>query len=95
MRSIRANIAVLFLPYPRPEEDSRVLEELKRVYARDLIVIDQDAFRAIIEAENPPQIFRQLVLLRVNLTSVSPFVISGPASDDVFTGREKESPTNH
>jgi hypothetical protein len=45
----------------------------------------------IVASQKPRRTFKQLVLKYVNLAIVSPYIMTGPVSDNVFFGREPET----
>jgi len=65
-------------------------ETMHRVYAYDIIIPSRDELRRIIVSDYPRQAIRKLVLSQVALITVSPFIITGATSDDMFFGREEE-----
>jgi serine/threonine protein kinase len=71
---------------------TRVLLErkVKQVHAYDFIVLGRDDLIQVLLLGDKQKGLRQLVLKHVDLNSVSPFVTTGPTSDTMFFGREKE-----
>ena len=59
-------------------------------YLQDLIILSQSDVLDILVARNPTGVLVQRILSQVDLTVVSPFVISGPVPERVFFGREAE-----
>lgn len=67
-----------------------VQQKLRDTYAYDVILVRPEDLESITIAESPQRILRRLVLSRVDLISVSPFVITGSTPDSMFFGRERE-----
>jgi len=72
-----------------------VAAELRQAVSRsphvqDFIVLSQDDVLNILVARYPTQVLVQNILAQVDLTVVSPFVISGPVPETMFFGREAE-----
>jgi len=65
-----------------------LVTKIRQAYAYDLIPIQRDDLLDITFSEEPQRELRRKVLSGVDLRSVSPFVINGPAPDNVFFGRE-------
>ena len=73
----------------------RRMEELLRqklaaLYARDVVLLGLKELQRIIIAREPHTVLRHLVLSKVNLVSISPYVATGATSDNIFFGREPE-----
>lgn len=93
MRQLGARMALLFLFFEPQvlEKAYRLLNDvLKKTYAYDLVVVNQDDFREVLLVADPIDAFRRLVLSQVNLVNVSPFEVNGPVGPTVFFGREPE-----
>ena len=68
----------------------RALEQAMGRTAHDLIVLDyQDLWRMFI-AQDAIRCFIDIILSQVDLTVVSPYVISGPVPENMFFGRDYE-----
>jgi hypothetical protein len=59
-------------------------------HVQDFIVLSQNDVLNILVARHPTQTLVQNILAQVDLTVVSPFVISGPVPETMFFGREAE-----
>ena len=64
--------------------------DYKEAYAFDILPLGKTQLMELLASEKPHLALRHLVLSQVNLKTVSPFTITGPAPDNVFFGREKE-----
>ena len=86
-----ARVALL-IPYERSDEASNVLleEKLRYTYAYDVVLLSRDELLKIVSSEEPPRALRSVVLSRIDLLSASSFIISGPALNNMFFGREHE-----
>jgi hypothetical protein len=69
---------------------SLVDARMREAYAYDVILLGHGDLQRLAIVKDPWHALRQLTLSQVNLVTVSPFVITGPASDNMFFGREKE-----
>ncbi|MDY6874662.1 MAG: ATP-binding protein [Chloroflexota bacterium] len=67
-----------------------LLEKLRQVFAYDFVPLGQEEIARILIARKPRAALAHLVLPHVNLISISPFVLTGPAPDTMFFGRELE-----
>lgn len=84
-------VLVLFLEGERLAEAVRLLErKMRAVFAYDIVPLAHDELFQIATARQPRAALRSLVLSRVDLRAISPFVTKGPVSDDRFFGREQE-----
>lgn len=63
---------------------------MKRAYACDIVAVGLEELQSLVLRREPQEELRRLVLSQVDLLSISPFVITGPVSDTVFFGRERE-----
>lgn len=61
-----------------------------KVLGYDIIVIDRNEMQRLILAQEPQKLLKKMILSQVDLLSVSPYTITGPASDNIFFGRELE-----
>jgi hypothetical protein len=59
-------------------------------YACDVVLLGLRELQHIIVARDPQTTLRRLVLSKVDLVSISPFVTTGATSDNIFFGREPE-----
>jgi ligand-binding sensor domain-containing protein len=62
-------------------------------HVQDFIILSQDDVLDIIVARHPAQSLVQCILAQMDLTVVSPFVVSGPVPETMFFGREAEVKT--
>ena len=87
----RLALLVLLGREPATERARKLLfDKLRQVYAYDVVLLNADDLLKINVAEDPARELRRQILVHTNLATISPFVITGPASDDVFFGREHE-----
>lgn len=63
---------------------------LRTVFARDVVVFNQDDLLNIVCAKEPSQMLRHLVLSQVSLTAVDPYIITGATPIHFFFGREPQ-----
>jgi hypothetical protein len=61
---------------------------MRRLHGDDVVVLGRRDVMSILGAHEPSRAMRKLIFSQVNLTTVSPFVTSGPVPDHVFFGRE-------
>jgi hypothetical protein len=85
----------LVVPLEPAVRDLDVAAELRQAvdrspYLQDFIILGQGDVLDILVARNPTAVLVQRILSQVDLTVVSPFVISGPVPERVFFGREAE-----
>jgi hypothetical protein len=66
------------------------INRFRKVYARELILITNQNLEDIIKEKNPHKYLRRHILQQINITTVSPFITTGPISEDMFFGRENE-----
>src|SRR5205085_12476057 len=59
-------------------------------YAYDVILIHPTTMFEIAKASDPKKALRQFVLSKINLTTISPYITTGPTPEDFFFGREQE-----
>lgn len=64
--------------------------QVSQPYAYDVIPIDFGFLKRLLLSGEPRQVVCRFVLDQVDVASVSPFIITGPAPDSMFFGREKE-----
>lgn len=74
-------------------EHKRTLARQVRGSGEDLIVLDYRDLRDLFMSSDVERRFMELVLAQVDLTVVSPYVLSGPVMDRMFYGREYELKT--
>jgi len=65
-------------------------ETLRQVFAYDFIPFERDTIARILIAKKPRDVLARMMLPYVNLLSISPFILTGPAPDTMFFGRELE-----
>ncbi len=68
----------------------KLLSKMREIYAYDVILLGRNALQQIVMAKDPWNALRQQILPQVNFMTLSPFIITGPASDKMFFGREHE-----
>jgi hypothetical protein len=84
-------LLVLFAGQDGLEDARRLLSKtMRRAYAYDIICPSREDLRDIAVAEQPQAALRHLVLSQIDLTTVSPFIVTGSTPDNMFFGREKE-----
>ena len=71
-------------------ERAREFRRLVRGGADDLIVIDYHDLRDLLMAADSERRLIEIILQQVDLTVVSPYVASGPVSENMFFGRDYE-----
>jgi hypothetical protein len=87
----RVALLVLFTEEDVAMESQELLNSTMRgAYAYDIVVLDRQRLVMIASARKPRNILRHLILSHISLTSVSPFITTGPASGRSFFGREQE-----
>jgi hypothetical protein len=77
-------------------EPARMKASLKKLVsgtAHDFIVMSFGDLYRIFVAKDPEKAFTRILLGQVDLTVVSPYVTSGPVSDNMFFGRDYELKT--
>jgi hypothetical protein len=83
-----------FVVVPGPVAPRQRIEDLLRQkltpYACDFVLLGLRELQHIIVALEPQTVVRHLVLSKINLINVSPFITTGPTSENIFFGREKE-----
>ena len=67
-----------------------LLERLRQVLAYDFVPLGHEEIARVLIARKPRVALTHLMLPHVNLMSISPFVLTGPAPDVMFFGRELE-----
>jgi CheY-like chemotaxis protein len=92
MRGVFSKVALLVVlaEAARLRETQRLLDRLNRIYAFDIMLIEQGILEGIMIDESSSVALRQFVFSHTDLRSVSPFVTTGPTTDPVFFGREQE-----
>ncbi len=85
----------LVVPLEPPARRLDVAAELRQAvdrspHVQDFIVLGRDDILDILAARHPTQTLVQNILAQVDLTIISPFVISGPVPETMFFGREAE-----
>jgi hypothetical protein len=63
-------------------------DNMRRLHGDDVVVLGRRDLMSILAAHEPSRAMRKLIFSQVNLTTVSPFVTSGPVPNHVFFGRE-------
>jgi len=82
-------LLLLFSEGKALRNSQRLISDKAKVLGYDIIIIDRDEMQRLILAREPQNTLRRLVLSHVDLVSVSPYTMTGPASDNIF-GREPE-----
>lgn len=67
-----------------------LLSERLQLYAYDTILVTREHLSEIVSGDDPITSLRRMILSRVNLQTISPFVTTGPTPDSMFFGRESE-----
>ena len=82
----------LFVVVGKPTEFNwhTFITKFRGAFARELILLTSHDLENLIKAETPTKYLRRRILHQISLTTVSPFTVTGPASDDMFFGREAE-----
>ena len=86
------NLALIVVPgnaAPHQRTEDLLREKLKP-YACDVVLLGLKELQRLIVALNPSTMLRHVVLSKINLISISPFVTTGATSDNIFFGREPE-----
>ena len=86
----RRALVIFFVERGQPTEPFKDALKALRVYAYDTVPIFYDEFEKVIDAKDPRQAFRKLILANTDLSMISPFVLAGPTSESMFFGRERE-----
>ncbi len=74
----------------RQKELHELLGRLRQVLAYDFVPLGYDEIAYLLIAKRSRDTLVHLMLPYVNLVSISPFVLTGPAADTMFFGRELE-----
>nr|MBC7244984.1 TniB family NTP-binding protein [Chloroflexota bacterium] len=95
--NISSYLALLVLPDSGTGQEltttKALFKKLTRGTAHDFIVMDFDDLYRIFVAKNPEKRFIRILLAQIDLTVVSPYVISGPVPENMFFGRDYELKT--
>jgi len=77
------------------DEEARgeTLKDLVTDTVHDFIVLGYGEIRRLLLAQNPTRVLTTIILKQVDLSAVSPYVVSGPVPDNMFFGREQELKT--
>ncbi|MBM3128965.1 MAG: hypothetical protein FJ009_10150 [Chloroflexi bacterium] len=76
-----------------PRDQRHSLINLAREAIHDFIVLDGRAIRRLLAARDHAHRLVEIILSQVDLTVVSPYVMSGPVPANMFFGRESELKT--
>jgi len=94
MRVLNATsfFALLLVPNqdPQARENTRRLRRLVQGGAEDFIVLDDQDLASLYLASDAARRLVELILAQVDLTVVSPYVVSGPVPENMFFGRDYE-----
>jgi hypothetical protein len=71
-------------------DKSENLQRLVQSGAHDLIVLDYHDLRSLYLARDPERQLVEIILRQVDLTVVSPYVVSGPVPENMFFGHDYE-----
>src|SRR6266568_201751 len=63
---------------------------LRDVYAKDIVVLNQQDMLEIVASKEPAYSLRRFVISQVSLAAVAPYTITGPTPAHFFFGREHE-----
>jgi len=74
----------------RQRTEDLLRQKLAAPYACDVVLVGLRELQHIAVAREPQAVLRRLVLSKVDLISVSPYVTTGAISDNIFFGREPE-----
>jgi tetratricopeptide (TPR) repeat protein len=89
--SARIGFLLVFADELLVEDARRLLaSKMQRPFAFDIVVLSHQGLFQIAAADDPKQALRRRILSYIDLSTVSPFVITGPTPDNVFFGRESE-----
>jgi len=75
---------------PNHRERARELKRLVRGSSDDFIVLDYHDLRSLFLARDAEHRLIDMILAQVDLTVVSPYVVSGPVPENMFFGRDYE-----
>ena len=75
------------------EAQGETLKDLVRETVHDFIVLGYGEIKKLLLAQNPTTVLTAIILKQVDLSAVSPYVVSGPVPDNMFFGREQELKT--
>jgi len=88
----KGRISLLFL-FCDPElldTARRSASILKDVYAYNVVLFDQKNLVDIASSQDQITTLRRFILSQIDLTTISPYIITGPTPEDFFFGREHE-----
>jgi signal transduction protein with GAF and PtsI domain len=83
-------LTVFFLSNENMEKPSDDLQQFSKSHGKDIIKLPLEKIQHLISARNSQKLLRSQVLEKINLLTVSPYIISGPIPDKMFYGRENE-----
>ncbi len=87
----RIALLILFLDPDQVDTAKHQIDErLRQVYACDVIALTREDVLQITFQKDRYRAVRQTILRNVDLTTISPFTMTGPVSVDTFFGREAE-----
>lgn len=88
--SSKIALLVIFTEKQLAQEARKMAEIWRSSYAYDVIPIGNTELQQLVFASDPQRALRSLLLSNVNLTTVAPFVTTGPTPATMFFGRELE-----
>ncbi len=76
--------------YARRETVRAAVAQLRQVFAYDFVLLGREEIARVLMARGSRDALARQILPQVDLMSISPFVLTGPAPDNIFFGREPE-----
>ncbi|MCI0559788.1 MAG: ATP-binding protein [Nitrososphaera sp.] len=87
----RVTVIILFEQGDQLEQSIELIDtKLRQTYAHNVVTLSRPELFLMIADVNPAKAFKRLILSQINLTTVSPFTITGPTPEKAFFGREAE-----
>lgn len=87
----RSPVLVLLSGDQGAAEPQRIVDQqLNRLHGYNIAIVTHDLLRQFATSRHPEQALRRVILRHLNLVSVSPFNVRGPAAETMFFGREPE-----
>lgn len=72
------------------EAQAKIDSTIRQTFACDVIVVSRNDLIRIIASNDSQKLLRKHIIQQIDIETVSPFVIVGPAPDNIFFGRETE-----
>lgn len=91
--NIKSHVAILILFCERDRLDAakqRLRRRLGDVYACDVVVLSHEDLLDSVAARDSERVWQRSLLSQVSLTTIAPYVITGPTPTHLFFGREHE-----